>query len=88
MEEVSFSIEMIDVKLLTGLVHIFKLAVAWHPTVGAMCYSLSYDSKDLGLQTLIFSLNHSYSSIIFIFETFGQLFSFLAKLPRILSMTF
>ena len=88
MEEVSFSIEMIDVKLLTGLVHIFKLAVAWHPTVGSMCYSLSYDSKDLGLQTLIFSLNHSYSSIIFIFEAFGQLFSFLAKLPRILSMTF
>src|SRR5574337_843673 len=46
MEEISFSIEMIDVKLLTGLVHIFELVVACHPMVGAMCNSLSYDSKD------------------------------------------
>ena len=37
---------MIDVKLLTGLVHIFELVVACHPMVGAMCNSLSYDSKD------------------------------------------
>ena len=46
MEEISFSIEMIDVKLLTGLVHIFELVVACHPMVGALCNSLSYDSKD------------------------------------------
>ena len=46
MEEISFSIEMIDVKLLTGLVHIFELVVACHPMVGAMCNSLSYNSKD------------------------------------------
>lgn len=46
MEEISFSIEMIDVKLLTGLVHVFKLVVACHPMVGAMCNSLSYDPKD------------------------------------------
>lgn len=46
MEEISLSIEMIDVKLLTGLVHIFKLVFACHPMVGAMCNSLSYDSKD------------------------------------------
>lgn len=31
--------------------------------------------KILGLQTLIFSLNHSYLSIISIFEAFGQLLS-------------
>ena len=87
MEEISFSIEMIDVKLLTGLVHIFELshAIQWLEQCAIHCHTTL---KILGLQTLIFSLNHSYLSIIFIFEAFGQLFSFLAKLPRILSLTF